>query len=283
MSLPSQTTVGAVALTISNLERSLAYYQENLGLSLQRQENGTAWLGAGSNTFLILTEQPGARRPGRTTGLYHFAILTPSRLALAKSLRHLADTQTRVSGFADHLVSEAIYLSDPDGNGIEIYCDRPRDEWPRLDGQIQMASDPLDLEGIMGELEGRDEPWTGLHPETILGHMHIHVAHLPAALTFYRDVIGFDLMVQWAESAGFLSAGGYHHHLGVNTWNGVGAPPPPPGSVGMRWFTVVLPGQEELERVTENVRRAGVPVEEHEDGVLVRDPSQNAVVLTVSP
>ncbi|HLF87783.1 MAG TPA: VOC family protein [Anaerolineales bacterium] len=285
MSLPHQTTVGAVALTVSDLERSLAYYQNNLGLALQRRENGTAWLGAWQSDakhrpFLILTEQPGARHPGRATGLYHFAILTPSRLALAKTLRQLAETKTPVSGFADHGVSEAIYLSDPDENGIEIYRDRPRGEWPFENGKLQMVSDPLDLEGILSELQGKDEPWTGLHPDTVLGHMHIHVANLPEAVQFYRDVVGFDLMQYFGNSAGFLSAGGYHHHLGVNTWNGVGAHPPPPGSVGLRWYTIILPNQEELDRVADRLKTSGTPIEERAEGLFFRDPSQNGVILT---
>jgi len=281
MSLPPQTTVGTVALTISNLERSLTYYQNNLGLTLHRRENGTAWLGAGQNTFLILTEQPGARHPGRTTGLYHFAILTPSRLALAKSLRQLAETKTPVSGFSDHGVSEAIYLYDPDGNGIEIYRDRPRGEWPFENGKLQMVNAPLDLEGILSELQDKDELWTGLHPDTVLGHMHIHVAHIPESVQFYRDVVGFDLMQYFGNSAGFLSAGGYHHHLGINTWNGVGAPPPPPGSVGLRWYTIVLPIQEELDRVADRLKTSGTPIEEREEGLFFLDPSQNGVVLTL--
>lgn len=279
MTLPPQTSVGAVALTISNLKRSLAYYQQNLGLTLQRQEGDTAWLGAGARAFLILTEERGARPPGRTTGLYHFAILTPSRHALAQSLRRLVETKTPVSGFADHGVSEALYLSDPDGNGIEIYRDRPRAEWPFENGQLQMVSDPLDLDGILGELKGKDQPWTGLHPDTVLGHMHLHVADIPQSVQFYRDVIGFDLMQYFGNSAGFLSAGGYHHHLGINTWNGIGAPPPPPGSVGLRWYTIVLPTPEEVAQVVKRVQAAGQPVEEREEGVFLRDPSRNTLVL----
>ncbi|GAB4577986.1 MAG: VOC family protein [Anaerolineales bacterium] len=281
MSLPPQTTVGSVSLTVSNLERSLAYYQNNLGLHLHRRENDTAWLGAGNHTFLILTKQPGARHPGRTTGLYHFAILTPSRHALAQSLRRLAETKTSVSGFSDHGVSEAIYLSDPDGNGIEIYRDRLRGEWPFENGQLQMVSDPLDLEGIMDELKKKDEPWSGLHPDTVLGHMHLHVADLPQAIQFYRDVIGFDLMQYFGNSAGFLSAGGYHHHLGLNTWNGVGAPPPPPNSIGLRWYTIQLPDETALSQVVERLQTYTVPVEKRDEGLFFRDPSQNGVLLTV--
>lgn len=280
MSLPPTTTIGAVALTVSNLERSLAFYQNHLGLALISRENGQTRLGAGEHTFLLLAEEPGARHPGRTTGLYHFAILTPSRLALAKSLQRLADTKTPVSGFSDHGVSEAIYLSDPDGNGIEIYRDRPVTEWPFENGQLQMVSDPLDVEGILAELQGKDEPWTGLHPDTVLGHMHLHVADIPRAVQFYRDVIGFDVMQYFGNSAGFLSAGGYHHHLGINTWNGVGAPPPPPGSVGLRWYTIVLPGRKEVEQVVDRVHGAGLSVEERAEGVFLRDPSQNALILT---
>lgn len=280
MSLPSETTVGAVALTVSDLERSLAYYQDNLGLTLHRREGNTAWLGAGAHPFLILTSQVGARHPGRTTGLYHFAILTPSRQALAHSLRRLAETRTPIFGFSDHGVSEAIYLSDPDGNGIEIYRDRPRSEWPFENGKLMMVNAPLDVEGILGELEGKDDRWAGLHPETRLGHMHLHVAHLQEAVQFYRDVIGFDVMQYFGNSAGFLSAGGYHHHLGVNTWNGVGAPPPPPGSVGLRWYSIVLPGQEALGRVAQRVREAGVPIEVRQEGWFLRDPAQNGVMLT---
>lgn len=280
MTLPPQTTVGAVALTISNLKRSLAYYQQNLGLTLQRQEGDTAWLWAGARTILILTEERGARPPGRTTGLYHFAILTPSRIALAQSLRQLIQTRTPVSGFSDHGVSEALYLSDPDGNGIEIYRDRPRAEWPFENGQLQMVSDPLDLQGILDELKGKDEPWTGLHPDTMLGHMHLHVADIPQSVQFYRDVIGFDLMQYFGNSAGFLSAGGYHHHLGINTWNGIGAPPSSPGSVGLRWFTITLPNQAELDRVADRVRASGVSMEKWEEGWFLRDPSQNGFILT---
>jgi len=286
MSLPPKTTVGVVALTVSDLDWSLSYYQNNLGLTLQRRENKTAWLGAGPSDislrpFLILTGEPGARHPGRTTGLYHFAILTPSRRALAQSLRQLAETHTPVSGFADHGVSEAIYLSDPDGNGIEIYRDRPRSEWPFENGALQMVSDPLDLDGIMAELNEKDEPWTGLHPDTVLGHMHLHVADIPQAVQFYRDVIGFDLMQYFGNSAGFLSAGGYHHHLGINTWNGIGAPPPPFGAVGLRWYSLVLPNQEELDQVVDRLQTSGILVEKRTEGLFFRDPSENGVVLTL--
>ncbi|MCI0396130.1 MAG: VOC family protein, partial [Chloroflexi bacterium] len=250
---------------------------------LHRRDGDVAWLGAGAADLLVLHERPGARRHLRgVTGLYHFAVLTPSRLALARSLQHLADTQTPLQGFADHLVSEAIYLADPDGNGIEIYRDRPRSEWPRRNGQVQMASDPLDIEGILAELRGQDAPWTGLDPETTIGHMHLHVADLEAAEAFYVGVLGFELIARLSHSAGFVSAGGYHHHIGYNVWAGVGAPPPPPDAVGLRWYEIRLPDAAALDQVVDRLRQANRPLEEQPAGFFVRDPAQNGILLTTA-
>ncbi len=179
------THLGYVHLTVANLERSLAFYQDRLGFQLRRRSGQTAYLGAGGPDLLLLTEQPGARQVSRVTGLYHFAILTPSRVALAQSLRRLAETRTPVQGFSDHGVSEAIYLADPDGNGIEIYRDRPRSEWPWENGQLAMVTDPLDVEGILAELGPQPEAWPGLSPQTTLGHIHLHVARLKEAEAFW--------------------------------------------------------------------------------------------------
>ena len=279
-SIHPATTIGAVYLTVADLDRSLRFYQEALGFQVRQRAGDTARLGAGGPAdLLVLAERPGARPTRRTTGLYHFAVLVPARLELARSLRRLAETRTPLQGFSDHLVSEAIYLADPDGNGIEIYRDRPREEWPRKNDQIQMATDPLDLDGILAELERETEPWSGLHPQTTIGHIHLHVADLGAAQAFYHGVLGFDLIQRLAGSADFVSAGGYHHHIGYNTWAGVGAPPPPPDAAGLRYFVVRLPNDAELARVADRVRKAGLPLEETEAGLLTRDPSQNGVVL----
>jgi catechol 2,3-dioxygenase len=275
------TTIGYVHLTIANLNRALTFYQDKLGFQLHRRNGDTAYLGAGGPDLLVLTEQPGARSVSGVTGLYHFAILTPSRVALAQSLRHLAETRTPLQGFSDHLVSEALYLADPDGNGIEIYRDRPRAEWPRQNGQLQMATDPLDIEGILAELGPQPEPWSGLQPETIIGHVHLHVATIPAAEAFYMDTLGFDPILRYGPSASFVSAGGYHHHLGLNTWAGVNAPPPPPDAVGLRYFTINLPDAAALAAVVERVEGAGVAFQEKDEVVFLRDPSQNGVVLSV--
>jgi catechol 2,3-dioxygenase len=288
-SIHPDTALGHVHLTVSGLDRSLAFYQQALGFKVHRRDEtaGTAWLGAGGPDLLILTELPGAKRPRGTTGLYHFAILTPSRLELAQSLKRIAETRTPVEGFADHYVSEAIYLPDPDGNGIEIYRDRPRADWRDANGNFRMGTDPLDIDGLLSELDGGNgksserSEWSGLDPATRLGHMHLHVRNIPEAKAFYCDVLGFDLLMN-IGSALFVSAGGYHHHIGLNTWQGVGAPPPPPGSVGLRYFTVRLPNQAELDKVLDRVRGAGAPVEEEAEGWLVRDPSQNAIVFRAS-
>jgi catechol 2,3-dioxygenase len=274
------TTLGYVHLNISDLSKSLPFYQEMLGFQVHRREGDTAYLGAGAADILALTERPGATHPRFATGLYHFAVLVPSRVALARSLRQLIETEYPLQGFADHLVSEAVYLADPDGNGIEIYRDRPRSEWYDARGNIKMATDPLDVRGVLAELNEQDAAWCGLEAGTKLGHMHLQVANARQAQAFYSNVLGFDLMMMYGPSAAFVSAGGYPHHIGMNTWNSAGAPPPPPESIGLRYFVTRLPNLEELGRVLDRVRAAGVAIDETDEGLLVRDPSQNAVVLT---
>jgi catechol 2,3-dioxygenase len=281
ISIHPATSIGYVHLSVTNLDRSLTFYQDKLGFQLRQRDSATAYLGAGGPDLLLLTEKPGARPVSGVTGLYHFAILTPSRLALAQSLRRLAETRTPVQGFADHWVSEAIYLADPDGNGIEIYRDRPRSEWPHQNGQLQMATDPLDIKGILAELEPRPEPWTGLEAATTIGHVHLHVATIPSAEAFYGEILGFDLILRYGPSASFVSAGGYHHHLGLNTWAGVNAPAPPPDAVGLRYYTINLPDAAALATVVESIERAGVAFQEKDGVILLRDPAQNGVVLSV--
>jgi catechol 2,3-dioxygenase len=275
------TRLGYVHLTVSDLARASAFYQGVLGFQLHRRDGDTAHLGAGREDLLVLTERRGALRVPRRTGLYHFAIRVPSRMALAGSLGNLIETNARRVGGADHLVSEALYLEDPDGNGIEIYRDRLRSEWQYHNGVLQMATDPLDYQGILAELDGSSVTWTGLQPDTILGHIHLHVADLAAATTFYEEVLGFDLVSSLGGTASFLSAGGYHHHVALNTWNGVGAPPPPPDAVGLRYFVVQLPDQEELARLRARLEEAALSFEVRDDGLFVRDPSRNGLLFAV--
>jgi len=235
MALPHDAHIGQVSLTVRDLERSLSFYREVLGFV----ELGPGRLGpAGGRVLIELHERKDAIvQPRRSAGLFHFAILVPSRAALGRSLRRLAETRWPMSGAADHLVSEALYLNDPDGLGIEIYRDRPRDTWRMANGELAMATDPLDLEAIHDE-PGAETPWNGLEAGTIMGHVHLHVPHIDTAEAFYCGRIGFDPIVRRYPGALFVSAGGYHHHLGLNTWAGIGAPPPPENSAGLRSFTI---------------------------------------------
>lgn len=279
--IADETRIGSVALSVSDLSRSLAFYQEHLGFDALTQQDGEATLGVGEEALLHLKEKRGARAVRGVSGLYHFAILMPSRLALARILRNFAEKETPMQGFSDHLVSEALYLADPDGNGIEVYRDRPRSQWPYQDGKLMMATDPLDLEDILSELPPGDSAWTGLPAGTTIGHIHLHVSNISRGEAFYRDVLGFELITRYPPSASFLGAGGYHHHIGINVWAGVGAPPPPPDAVGLRWYTVDLPSKEARKAVVERLDSAGVDVESREQGLFLRDPADNGIVLRV--
>jgi catechol 2,3-dioxygenase len=270
--------IGEVHLTISDLDRSLQFYQAHLGFTVHQRGDGTARLGAGGRDLLVLVQSKSAPRVHRTTGLYHFAILVPSRAALARALRRLVGTDTRLQGAADHGVSEALYLADPDGNGIEVYRDRPRAEWPFVDGELRMGADPLDLDALLEESDRAD----GLDHGTTIGHVHLHVSHLEETERFYVDVLGFALMQRYGSSALFVAAGGYHHHIGLNTWVGIGAPAPPPGAIGLRHFVVRLPDGRAVDAVTDRLRAADVPVETIDRGVLLHDPSGNGMLFQPS-
>ena len=277
--------IGAVHLTISNLDRSVTFYESRLGFAVHRREDRRAYLGAGGPDLLVLSESATARRVHGTTGLYHFAILVPSRADLGRALRRLVDTRTVLQGASDHGVSEALYLADPDGNGIEIYRDRPREQWPfvglpagasaKAGSALRMGADPLDLDGILAEPDGTTP--TGLAPLTVIGHVHLHVSHLEAAERFYVGVLGFDLMQRYGPSALFVSAGGFHHHIGLNTWAGVGAPPPPAGAIGLEFFVVELPDAAALDDTAARLDAAGVPSERDDRTLRAHDPSGNVV------
>ena len=273
------TRIGAVHLTISDLRRSVRFYEEHLGFTVHRRDERTAWLGAGGADLLILSQSEHAPRVRGTTGLYHFAILVPSRGDLSRALRRLVALNTVMQGAADHGVSEALYLADEDGNGIEIYRDRPRAEWPMAGGRLQMGADPLDLDALLGDADGEGSG-TGLARGTVIGHVHLHVAGLADAEAFYVGLLGFETMQRYGPSALFVAAGGYHHHIGLNTWAGVGAPPPPPGALGLRHFDVVLPSAAAFGQVADRVRAVGIVPEEVDGGLLIHDPAKNAVLLT---
>jgi catechol 2,3-dioxygenase len=277
------THIGAVHLTISDLDRSIRFYEAHLGFLVHRRDARTAWLGAGDRDLLVLAQSDKAPRVRGTTGLYHFAVLVPTRADLAHALQRLVSTETVMQGAADHGVSEALYLADPDGNGIEIYRDRPRAEWPVVDGQLQMAADPIDFDELLTAGDGDTvHAGTGLPAGTRIGHVHLHVSKLADAQRFYVDVLGFELMQRYGPSALFVAAGGYHHHVGLNTWAGVGAPPPPPGAIGLRHFDVKLPSDAAVADVLVRVRGANIPIESVDGGFLVRDPAGNAICFTAA-
>jgi catechol 2,3-dioxygenase len=281
MTIHPGTSMGEVRLTVADLARSRDFYERALGLRATERDDGTLALGVeGEASLIVLTGDASAPpRPRRTTGLFHLAVLLPSRRELALALWRLAEARVALDGASDHLVSEALYLHDPDGNGIEIYRDRPREEWPRADGTLEMATLPLDLEDILTELP----PTAALHPGapagTRMGHVHLQVSDLDEAEAFYSGVLGFDVTVKGYAGALFVSAGGYHHHLGLNTWQSLGAGPPPSGAVGLGSFEVVLPDAAELERVLARVSEAGIESERSDGAAVVRDPSGNFVRL----
>ena len=239
MTLPADAHIGQVSLTVRDLDRSLAFYRDVLGFVEAKRDGRTSLLAPDGGRVLIeLHERTDAvPKPRRSSGLYHFAILVPSRPALGRSLRRLAGQQWPMTGAADHLVSEALYFDDPDGLGSEIYRDRPRASWRTVNGELAMSTDPLDLQALHDE-PGAETPWRGLEARTTMGHVHLHVPHLDTAQAFYCGRIGFEPIVRRYPGALFVAAGGYHHHLGLNTWAGVGAPPPPENAVGLRGFTI---------------------------------------------
>jgi catechol 2,3-dioxygenase len=267
--IPAQTTIGRVDLTVADAATLRDFYERVVGLRDPARLVG-------------LHEQPGAPPPDpRATGLFHMAILVPTRRDLALALARIGQAGWPLSGASDHLVSEAIYLRDPEGNGIEIYRDRPREEWGRSGDGIRIDTLPLDLEDVLGELSGDGtaaEPGP-MPPETRMGHVHLKVADLAAAEEFYVGVLGFEVTAR-APGATFVSAGGYHHHVGFNVWSSSGGPPPPPGSRGLRSYQVRLPGEDDLEAMRGRVEAAGAPVEVTDAGVLTADPSGNHLLLS---
>jgi catechol 2,3-dioxygenase len=281
--LPSATHIGSVHLTVADLEAQRSFYERALGLRELERDGSTVRLGPdGGPVILELTGDPDApRRPHGTTGLYHLAVLVPGRADLGQALRRVIESGWRFTGASDHLVSEALYLNDPEGNGIEIYRDRPREEWARSDeGVIQMATLPLDLDGVLGEIEAA-EPVPALMPAgTHIGHVHLQVANLHDAEAFYSGALGFEVMVRTYPGALFVSAGGYHHHIGLNTWESAGGSPPPEGSTGLRSFELVLPTADDANLVADRARATGAQVETRDGTAILLDPWQDAVLLT---
>jgi catechol 2,3-dioxygenase len=280
--LPGALRLGPVRLQVGDLARSLDYYTRVLGLEAREQGAGVATLAAADGTPLVELVAVGGTRPvlphGRL-GLYHFAILLPDRAALGRFLAHLVRTATRM-GASDHLVSEALYLRDPDGLGIEVYADRPRDTWRHVGGQIEMATAPLDAESVIAA--GGGEPWSGMPAGTVMGHVHLHVADIDAASRFYHDALGLDRTVWNYPGALFLSAGGYHHHLAVNTWAGAQAASPSDDEARLLEWRIVLPAAGDVRDVRARFEDAGHAVTASDGGAVVADPWGTRLRLTAA-
>src|SRR5919109_1515059 len=252
--LPATLRLGPVHLTVADVDRAVDWYQRALGLRVHSLEAAAAELGDGAETVVALHEDPHARPAGRHAGLYHYALLYPSREELARAAVRLAVTRTPIEGASDHRTHEAIYLSDADGNGIELAADRPRDRWPADLGYARGPA-PLDFDSLLATVEG-EEPAAQVGDGLRMGHLHLHVGDIDRGLAFYRDVLGFELQANLG-SAAFVSAGGYHHHLGFNVWNGRGVGPAPEHTVGLRYWTVQLPTDTDVDAVRARAEAGG--------------------------
>ncbi|WP_424767517.1 VOC family protein [Paenibacillus sp. sgz302251] len=286
--LDDDISLGEVKLKVSQLDRSIQFYEQIVGLRVLRhdaQKRTAAFTADGRNTLLVLEEIENAIIPQRRghAGLYHFAILLPDRRSLSLSLRNLARHGIHV-GQGDHLVSEALYISDPDNNGIEIYADRPKAQWKRdAEGNYVMSTDPIDIESLLAESEADGDHWNGLPEGTVIGHVHLHIGDLRVSRAFYEGKLGFDVVGNYAQmSALFISAGGYHHHIGLNIWAGAGAVLPPANTVGLSYFTIVFPSAASREKLLSHLRTEGVALTEQDSAFVVHDPVGIAIHLTVA-
>lgn len=287
--LPAATQIGHTHLQVADLERALNFYKKLVGFKEISRNGETAVLSATGKfpAHILLRARVDARpKPPRTTGLYHTAIRFPNRRELARVFRRLIEHGWPFQGFADHVVSEALYLADPDNNGVELYTDRPREQWRWRNGAVEMATDPLDVDNLLREVEKDEAPWEGVHPGADIGHVHLHVADLQKAEAFYHGVLGFDVTQRSYPGALFISAGGYHHHVGLNIWAGQGAPPPPPNAVGLLSFSICIPNLDTLQILQERLRAAGFSIEDRsaavgQAAILTRDQDGNGVEIMV--
>ena len=272
------TYTGEVHLNVLDLDKSISYYKEVIGFKVLEKSGNKAVLTADGKTPLLIIEQPENVTPKepRRTGLYHFALLLPERADLGNIIKHFVANKVAI-GASDHMVSEALYLSDPDGNGIEIYTDRDPSAWSWTNGKVAMSTDPLNGESIVAESAGKS--WDGLPEKTVMGHVHLHVANLPVTETFY-NALGFEVVTNYPQAL-FMSTGKYHHHIGLNTWSGEGASRPSEGSVGLQSYALIFPTEAVLNEAIANIEALNAKVESNENGFVVEDPSGNRIVLRV--
>lgn len=280
--LPAETGIGHVCLRVGDMDRALDFYADSLGLQETERDGNSVALSAAetSPALVILRERAGAtHRSPNTTGLFHVAIRLPTRHALARVFRRLLGMRYPFHGFSDHGVSEALYLADPDGNGLELYCDRPRSEWPYDDaGLIAMKTERLDTKALLQLVQEDDTPWAGIDPDTDIGHVHLQVSDLERAERFYHEVLGLDVMQRSYPGALFFAAGGYHHHVGANVWNSRGGSPAPEDTADLVYFQLLVPDAQAWEAVLARAESAGVTLERREEtSALLRDSDDIAV------
>jgi len=291
-SINPKTMMGHISLTVANLENQVTFYQQALGFKLHWREGNKAGLGSGGNDLLLLTEEPNLKKYRGVTGLYHVAYVFPNRRELAIAIARLFALKIPNSP-TDHIMTKTTYLDDLEGNGIELYYESPEDGWMgsengkyiarRADGSLSNGREALDVDALFSHIQENDKLDAPVPPEMHIGHVHLHVSNIDEAVDFYHGIIGFDVMAKAKEfQMAFVSAGGYHHHLGLNTWQGAGAPPPPADAVGLRYFTIDLPDQKAYDEVVARVDAAGIPSNQTEAGLLLHDPSQNGVILRVA-
>jgi len=291
-SIHPATLLGHVSLTVADLGNQIAFYQQAMGFQLHWREERRAGLGAGGADLLLLVEEPGVKKYHRVTGLYHFAIVFPNRRELARAVARLFALKIR-NHPTDHINTKTTYLSDPEGNGIELYAESPEDGrftiengdivTRRADGSLSDGREPLDVTALFSHLLPEDRLDVSIPAETRLGHVHLHVRDVQEAVDFYHGLLGFDVMgLSSTFQAAFVSAGGYHHHLGLNAWQGAGAPPPPDDAVGLRYFSINLPNPQALAEISARLAASGIPANQTDRGLLVHDPSENGVILTVA-
>lgn len=280
-----KTCMGDVHYAVADLDRVASFYRDILGFAVLEQAGDTVVLGAGDRVLLRLTKDPAARRVRGTAGLYHTAFLVPTRRDLAHLALRIAESRTRIHGTSNHGTHLAIYLPDPEGNGIELAWDFPEEVWPIKDGALDLGAMPrqgVDFGELMKELDKNPSPWTGLPQGTVVGHIHLHVSDLETSERFYHGVLGFDVMMKSYDfGALFVSAGGYHHHIGMNIWRGIGIPKASPDALGLRTFTVLVPHEEELGRLQARLAAENIACEPSGAGLLVRDPSGIGLILAV--
>jgi len=276
--------MGPVHLDVADLVRSIAFYRDSVGLALtslqiEADDGPRAALGVDGIELVGFREVPDAQPSRGHSGLYHLALRVPERADLARWLAHAARFHVALDGASDHGVSEAIYLTDPDGHGIEVYHDRPKAAWAGRISQT-MTIESLDVQDLLAEIgDPRTAPFDGLPPGTDMGHVHFRVADVPAATAFYRDVLGFDVTALYGGMAAFLSAGGYHHHVAVNAWGSAGAGQPPPGTAALRYATLLLPDEAARDAAIARIEAAGAAIERTGEGAMVRDPSGNRLLV----